>query len=180
MRTPYRVRAAVAAAGLLVVGAALAGCSSTVDGMATCPGCGTNSEPDFPTPRPTAPNGTPSIPTAAPGDGTLEPDATGLVFIETRSGATRCQISADTVGCESEFTEAPTIDGEQANGVEVSATGDNRWVLGNLGAIPTVSLDYATYYAVGWTIDAGTSGTRFTNDDTGHGMFVSTERVEFF
>ena len=84
------------------------------------------------------------------------------------------------MGCESEFTEAPTIDGEPANGVEVSATGDNRWVLGNLGAIPTVSLDYATYYAVGWTIDAGTSGTRFTNDDTGHGMFVSTERVEFF
>ncbi|MCX6480819.1 MAG: hypothetical protein NTY24_10640, partial [Mycobacterium sp.] len=83
MPAPYRVRAAIAAAGLLVVGAALAGCSSTVDGMATCPGCGTNSEPNFPTPRPTAPAETPSIPTTSPGDGTLAPDATGLVFIET-------------------------------------------------------------------------------------------------
>lgn len=179
MRTPHRLRAAVAVAGILVAGAALAGCSSTVDGVATCPGCGYNSEPEFPTTRPTAPTGTPSDP-SSPGTGTLEPDSSGLVFIETKSGSTRCQISADAVGCESEFTDSPTIDGEPANGVEVYATGDNRWVLGNLGAIPTVSLDYATYFALGWTIDAGTDGTRFTNDDTGHGMFVSTERVDFF
>ena len=38
----------------------------------------------------------------------------------------------------------------------------------------------ASYDAVGWTIDADSSGTRFTNAETGHGMFISTEAVEFF
>ena len=43
-----------------------------------------------------------------------------------------------------------------------------------------VSLDYRTYTAQGWTIDAGESGTRFTNDATGHGMFVAVEKVDVF
>ncbi len=34
-----------------------------------------------------------------------------------------------------------------------------QWVLGNLGAIPTVSIDCRTYEAQGWTIDATTDGT---------------------
>jgi len=164
---------AAAAACVVVASVALAGCSSTVDGVATCQGCGSGTEPDFPTTVTEAP-------TQTPGSDTLEPNTAGYVYIETSSGATRCQISADSVGCESEFTDSPTIDGAQANGVEVSANGDNRWVVGNLGAMPTVTLDYATYYAVGWTIEAGSDGTRFTNDETGHGMFVSTERVDFF
>ncbi|CKR05752.1 lipoprotein [Mycobacterium tuberculosis] len=49
-----------------------------------------------------------------------------------------------------------------------------------LGAIPTVSIDYRTYEAQGWTIDATTDGTRFTNNRTGHGMFVSIEKVDTF
>ena len=172
MRTSPARRAAAALGGVFVVAAALAGCSSTVDGVAICPGCSGGVEPEFPN----APTQTP----AEPGTSTLEPNAAGYVYIETQSGVTRCQISADTVGCESEFTDSPLVDGEPANGVEVSASGDNRWVLGNLGAMPTVTIDYTTYYAVGWTIEAGSDGTRFTNDETGHGMFVSTERVDFF
>ena len=81
---------------------------------------------------------------------------------------------ASAAGC------ATTVDGEPANGVEVSAGGSNRWVLGNLGAMPTITIGYATYSAVGWTIEANSSGTRFTNDQTGRGMFISTEAVEFF
>jgi len=172
VRTSLSRRAAAALGGVFVVAAALAGCSSTVDGVAICPGCSGGVEPEFPN----APTQTP----AEPGTSTLEPNAAGYVYIETQSGVTRCQISADTVGCESEFTDSPLVDGEPANGVEVSASGDNRWVLGNLGAMPTVTIDYTTYYAVGWTIEAGSDGTRFTNDETGHGMFVSTERVDFF
>ncbi len=179
------LRAGLAAACLLA--ALTAGCSSTTDGVATCPGCGTDAEPAFPTTRPstTAPSTPPTsdvpTPTQPPTGGqTLSPNANGYVYIETRSGVTRCQISADTVGCESQFTDSPTIDGEQANGVEVSASGSNRWVLGNLGAMPTTTIDYDTYQAVGWTIVADSSGTTFTNDGTGHGMFISTERVEFF
>lgn len=179
MRISHRARSFVALAWLLAAGVGAAGCSTTVDGAATCPGCGTATEPDFPTSRPTT--GVPST-TAAPPSGaeTLTPNASGYVYIETRSGITRCQISADTVGCESDFSDSPTINGERATGVEVSASGSNRWVVGNLGAMPTVTIGYATYQAVGWTIDADSSGTRFTNDTTGHGMFVSTEAVEFY
>jgi hypothetical protein len=182
------LRVGLAAACLLT--ALTAGCSTTTDGVAICPGCGTDAEPAFPTTRPstTAPSTPPtsasSVPTTTmqrPTGGTvLAPNANGYVYIETRSGLTRCQISADTVGCESEFTDSPTIDGQPANGVEISAGGSNRWVLGNLGAMPTTAIDYDTYQAVGWTIVADSTGTTFTNDGTGHGMFISTERVEFF
>lgn len=180
MRTHRRATTGIAVVWLLVAGAAAAGCSSTVDGVATCPGCGTAGEPEFPTPRPRPSESTAPTTTPAPGGETLSPNAAGYVYIETQSGLTRCQISADTVGCESQFSDAPTIGGEQATGVEVSADGGNRWVVGNLGAMPTVSIGYATYQAVGWTIEAGSDGTRFTNGATGHGMFVSTEGVEFF
>ena len=183
MRISNGVRAGLAAAWL-VTAALAAGCSTTVDGAATCPGCGNGSEPDFTTSRPTTSAPTPTAPstkTQPPaGAEILAPNANGYVYIETSSGKTRCQISAGTVGCESEFTDSPVIDGERATGVEVSAGGSNRWVVGNLGAMPTTTIDYATYSAVGWTIEAASSGTRFTNADTGHGMFVSTEGVEFF
>ena len=182
------LRVGLAAACLLT--ALVAGCSTTTEGVAICPGCGTDAEPAFPTTRPstTAPSTPPtsasSVPTTTtqrPTGGTvLAPNANGYVYIETRSGLTRCQISADTVGCESEFTDSPTIDGQPANGVEISAGGSNRWVLGNLGAMPTTAIDYDTYQAVGWTIVADSTGTTFTNDGTGHGMFISTEAVEFF
>lgn len=170
-------RAGVAAVWLLAAGAAATGCTTTIDGAASCPGCGNGTEPDFP--RPTAP---PTMPTQPPPDGSggLEPSDTGYVYIETKSGKTRCQISTDMVGCESDFTNAPLVEGQPANGAEVFANGDNRWILGNLGAIPTTPIDYATYHAVGWTIEADAGGTRFTNDETGHGMSISTEGVEFF
>ena len=186
MRISHGVRTGVRAgitATWLVTAVLAGGCSSTVDGAATCPGCGIGSEPDFPTSRPTtAPPAIapPSGPQPPAGAETLAPNANGYVYIETSSGKTRCQISAGTVGCESEFTDSPVIDGERATGVEVSAGGSNRWVVGNLGAMPTTTIDYATYSAVGWIIEAASSGTRFTNAGTGHGMFVSTEGVEFF
>lgn len=185
VRISNAVRVGVAVAWLVAAGAAAAGCSNTVDGRAMCPGCATGTEPDFPTGRPTAspptsPTPTSGVPLPPPGGQTLPPSASGYVYIETKSGLTRCQISADSVGCESEFKNSPQVNGEQANGVEVSAAGSVRWVVGNLGAIPTTTLNYATYQAVGWTIDAASDGTRFTNDSTGHGMFVSTDHVDAF
>jgi hypothetical protein len=179
------------AAALLATAAMTAACSTTVDGAATCPGCGTATEPEFPTTRPSGPEtsqppSTPSAPSSTPsqkpsgGGQTLPPNDNGYVYIETKSGKTRCQISADTVGCESDFSNSPVVDGQPANGVEVSSSGTNRWILGNLGAMPTTTIDYGTYSAVGWTIVADSTGTTFTNDGTGHGMFVSTERVDFF
>ncbi len=48
--------------------------------------------------------------------------------------------------------------GERANSIHITAGGSVQWVL-NLGAIPTVSIDYRTY-ELGLDLDA-TDGTRF-------------------
>jgi hypothetical protein len=44
-----------------------------------------------------------------------------------------------------------------------------------------VILNYGqTYDVQGWTILPSSDGTRFTNDGSGHGMFVSIENVYSF
>jgi len=54
----------------------------------------------------------------------LQPNESGRVFIETKSGQTRCQIDSDSVGCEAEFTNSPMQDDEHTKGVDVTASGD--------------------------------------------------------
>ncbi|MCW2652036.1 MAG: lpqJ [Mycobacterium sp.] len=180
---------------MLAVAVALtSACGSPIAGRPSCPGCGKQAEPSFPTTRPnvsppTSTSPPPSMTVAppsptltAPPDGAvaLAPDSQGVVFIQTKSGKTRCQISRHEVGCEAPFVNPPMRDGEPANGVKVTSGGELRWLVGNLGDIPAVTLDYQTYRAQGWTIAASGSGTRFTNDDTGHGMFVSIQAVNGF
>ena len=183
MRAPIHVRLTLAGAAIAAA-ATLASCSTITGGTAVCPGCGTNAEPNFPTKPPSVSSPTSTTapgPRPAPGGGnTLPTDSSGYVYIETKSGKTRCQLNSETVGCESEFTNAPEIEGEPANGVSVDSNGNLEWVLGNLGNIPTVTLDYGSYSATGWTIDANADGTRFTNDASGHGMFISVEGAESF
>jgi len=196
-----KVRRSLAGGSLLLVPllaspALINGCTSTIEGRpVAAPGAGPV-EPTFPTPRPSVTTPAPSTSaTAAPPPGPtgpaspttppagaipLPPDHNGYVFIETKSGVTRCQINTETVGCEAPFTNSPLQDGEHANGVSISAGGNVQWVLGNLGAIPTVTIDYKTYAAQGWTINATEDGTRFTNDRTHHGMFVSVDKVTTF
>jgi hypothetical protein len=176
----------VGAGAALLAGVVLvAGCSAVVDGRPVAsPGAGA-AEPSFPTPPPSIsrPAPTPKPPPKPPptsGAIPLPPNTNGYVFIETKSGKTRCQITTDNVGCEAEFLNSPLKDGARANGVNVSASGEIQWVLGNLGAIPTTTIDYRTYEAQGWTIAASIEGTRFTNNRTRHGMFVSLENVETF
>jgi hypothetical protein len=172
-------------AGLLICAALLGGCSSLIHGKpVAAPGAGA-AEPSMPKARPSVPSPAPprpATPTANPPAGPipLPPNQNGYVFIETKSGQTRCQINAEAVGCEAQFTNSPIQEGERANGVNVTASGSVQWVVGNLGDIPTVTIDYRTYDAEGWTIAASESGTRFTNQSTGHGMFVSVENVETF
>ena len=199
MRLSQRARWGLAGGSLLlspvlVSAMPVSGCSSSIEGRPVAsPGAGPT-EPTVPTPRPTpsspspstttspapGPPTTPASPTTPAGAIPLPPDQSGYVFIETKSGATRCQINKDSVGCEAPFINSPLQDGEHANGVSISAGGKVQWVLGNLGAIPTVTIDYKTYAAQGWTINATPEGTRFTNDQTGHGMFVSIDKVNTF
>lgn len=175
------------AAALLAAAALVAGCNTVTDGR---PESGSTdfTEPTVSTPRPTRTtpptSETPLVPQpstqnpAPPGD--QLPTENGYAYIETKSGKTRCQIDSGSVGCEAQFLNSPTVDGGPANGVSITADGQQTWVLGNLGDIPTVTIDYKTYRALGWTIDATESGTRFTNDATGHGMFVAIEKVDVF
>jgi hypothetical protein len=171
---------------MLAAGALLVGCQSTITGDPQ-PSAGSPTEPSFPTSRPTRsstpPSTTtvvPSSPAAAPPSGEPLAPQNGYVFIETKSGKTRCQISAAEVGCESAFTNAPVVNGVPANGIRLSAAGQVQWIVGNLGDIPVETIDYRTYSAEGWTIAADEDGTRFTNDGTGHGMFLSVSGVEVY
>ena len=169
-------------AGLLAVGALLAGCQSGTSGTPVT-SSESPTEPSFPTSRPSRPTAAPPSPSTtappAPGAEVLAPE-NGYVFIETKSGQTRCQLNEDEVGCEAQFTSSPMRDGVRTNGVRLTADGAVEWIVGNLGDIPVVTLDYRTYRAVGWTIVAAEDGTRFTNDRTGHGMFVSIEKVDAY
>jgi len=181
------MKATLLIACFLTAGALLVGCQSGTPGTpVTSPESPT--EPSYPTSRPTRPTAAPpktvtprpSTPTApTPGAEVLPPE-NGYVFVETKSGKTRCQLSEDEVGCEAQFTNSPMQDGVRANGVRLTADGAVEWIVGNLGDIPVVTLDYRTYRAVGWTIVAAEDGTRFTNDDTGRGMVVAVEGVETF
>jgi hypothetical protein len=181
MKARRIVACALAAVALLV------GCQSTVEGNPKA-STGSPTEPNFPTTRPSRSSTPPSTsstpssatPTAAPGPGEVLAPQNGYVFIETKSGKTRCQINTEEADCESAFTNAPEVNGFPANGVRLTANGKIEWISGNLGDIPVETLDYRTYSAQGWTIVAGEDGTRFTNDETGHGMFLSTSGVEVF
>ncbi|MHA7661712.1 hypothetical protein [Mycolicibacterium sp. HS_4_1] len=163
----------------------LAGCDGTTPGSPKS-GVPTGESPSASTPTPSSkairpvPVNPIPVPSAVPPTAQALAPQNGYVFIATKSGQTRCQLSKAEVDCESAFTNAPKLNGESANGVRVTAAGELSWVVGNLGAIPTVTIDYQTYSAVGWTILAGAEGTRFTNAGTGHGMFVSTASVKAF
>jgi hypothetical protein len=186
LRNLATMKARQFAACVIAAGAFVSGCQSTVPGTPE-PNAGSPTEPSFPTPKPS--RSAPSSPTAAvpasptgqppPGAQVLAPQ-NGYVFIETKSGKTRCQINADSVGCEAQFTNSPVVDGGQANGVNLTSDGQLKWILGNLGDIPVVTIDYRTYEAEGWTIVATEQGTRFTNDRTSHGMFVSIDKVDTY
>jgi hypothetical protein len=102
---------------VLTLAAVLTGCQTSIPGTpVTSPKSPT--EPSFPTsrPRPTAAPPktiTPAPPTstaAAPG-AEVPPPENGYVFIETKSGRTRCQLNEDEVGCEAQFTHSPVLDG---------------------------------------------------------------------
>jgi hypothetical protein len=167
--------------------ALLAGCDSTTGGKPT-PGTSTTPATSAGTTTPSAtassPRAVPINPTskgvvAPPGVQALTPQ-NGYVFITTKSGNTRCQVNTTQVGCESEFANAPQIDGETAHGVRVTNDGKLSWVSGNLGDIPAVTINYQTYSAMGWVISATADGTRFTNQSSGHGMFISTAGAQGF
>ncbi|OBF28164.1 hypothetical protein A5724_27430 [Mycobacterium sp. ACS1612] len=169
---------------VVALSAVLTGCQTITPGTAVI-NPNEPTEPSFSTSRPPRPTAappstlTPTSTAEPPGAQVLTPE-NGYVFIETKSGRTRCQLNEDEVDCEAQFTNPPVVGGIPATGVRVTTDGQINWVVGNLGDIPVVTLDYKTYSAVGWTVDAREDGTRFTNDRTGHGMNVAIDGVQAF
>lgn len=127
-------------------------------------------------------------------------------YVRTESGKVRCDVQADKVGCQylPGFPQAPVDppppcppppgtylrcggEGFHWDIANVTAGGAFSWMNGNLAAGGSASpqkdvvLNYGqTYHLQGWTISPNDDGTRFTNDGTGHGMFVSIENVAPF
>ena len=122
--------------------------------------------------------------------------------VRTESGRMRCYVNAKDVGhgggslvvCSTYgpdstgFPQAPVSGtaGFHYNLAEVTDTGAFNWEIGNIPGSPEaqakdITLNYGqTYHINGWTILPNVDGTRFTNDGTGHGMFVSIENVYSF
>jgi hypothetical protein len=75
---------------------------------------------------------------------------------------------------------------EQMNLAVVRGTGAFNWDIGNIpgsseAMAKDIVLNYGQAYHInGWTIVPNNDGTRFTNDATGHGMFVSIQDVHSF
>jgi hypothetical protein len=124
------------------------------------------------------------------------------VLVTTESGQTRCDVGAGDVVCQylPGFPQAPTDPAANCppppgtylrcsssihwDIADVSPAGAFRWTEGNIpGAHPEndVVLNYGQSYDMqGWAILPSSDGTQFTNDRTGHGMFVSIDNVNSF
>jgi hypothetical protein len=62
----------------------------------------------------------------------------------------------------------------------ITASGQFTWRTANLGSAPPGQPDIAvmngqTYHFQGWTIVPASEGITFTNDATGHGMFIGSD-----
>ncbi|RDH76925.1 hypothetical protein DVS77_19015 [Mycolicibacterium moriokaense] len=116
-------------------------------------------------------------------------DPNDYQYVRTVSGAVRCVISADHVGCERSsadgFPGAPKSQSGPGNWnvAGVDADGVFNWGEGNIGGVDAdqVTLTYGqTFHVKGWTVAPSFDGTRFTNDASGRGMFVSIQHVSPF
>ena len=135
--------------------------------------------------------------------------ADGGQYVRTQSGRVRCLVSASGVGtgakgpvviCAASSPMSPPFDqwensgflnapmgayGSRYHAAVVEAAGNFSFQDGgNIdGSQPgnDLVLNYGMSYSVqGWTINPGPDGTRFTNNATGHGMFVSIENTYGF
>ncbi len=126
-------------------------------------------------------------------------------YVRTQSGRVRCWVTATgamtgtnqpTVACEASGPTSPPWDQWENNGflqaplagpelhyacAVVDAAGAFTFLMANIGAAhpgDDLVLNYGkTYNIQGWTITSNPDGTRFVNDGTGHGMFVSIENT---
>ncbi len=115
---------------------------------------------------------------------TADPTAGHDAKVTTQTPQMLCEIGSDdadpgigpNVICQGSFVQAPADD-DQAF---VTASGQFSYRTANIGTggshAPYQTLEPdQTYRIQGWTIVTGDHGIRFTNDGTGHGMFIGTD-----
>ena len=116
-------------------------------------------------------------------------DPADYQYVRTETAAVRCVISAPHVGCERSSADGfPGSPKSQSgpgnfNVAGIDADGAFNWGEGNIGGVDAgeVTLLYGqTYHFKGWTVAPSFEGTRFTNDASGHGAFVSVGGVSPF
>jgi hypothetical protein len=118
------------------------------------------------------------------------PSAIADPSVRTQSGNTRCLVWPGSVVCQylPGFSQAPV---EPTSGIHwdlavVTSAGAFKWDNANIPGTSEVMandvvLNYGQIYRLNsWTISPSEDGTRFTNDSTGHGMFVSIDNVSPF
>ena len=142
-----------------------------------------------PTPGTASPGGPPMPPAARPPDNRT-PQASDSQYVLPPSGRYRCLVNSGAlheadVACEPSWINGQP--GRFAQGpvgavVTVNDQGVLSWHPGaNIGVgspSDRTSLQYGNTYEINvWTVVSGVDGTRFTNNATGHGMFVSIENV---
>jgi len=115
---------------------------------------------------------------------TADPTTGHDAKVNTQIPRMLCEIGSDdanpgvgpNVVCQGSFVRAPADD-DQAF---VTASGQFSYRSANIG----VGYDHApfdmlvpgqTYHIQGWAVVARNDGIRFTNDGTGHGMFVGSD-----
>jgi hypothetical protein len=111
-------------------------------------------------------------------------------LVRTQSGKLRCIIHTCHAACSPTgsliFAQAPVGSGgshDNVASVDSSRGFQLEWATADMPGNPAndTVLNYGqTYHLLGWTILPNSDGTRFTNDDTGHGMFVSIDNVYSF
>jgi hypothetical protein len=113
-----------------------------------------------------------------------DPTAGHDAKVNTQTPRMLCEIGSDdadpgigpNVICQGRFSEASS-DADQAF---VTASGQFSYRSANIGTGYNHSpfdtlVSGQTYHIQGWTIVASDNGVRFTNDGTGHGMFIGSD-----
>jgi hypothetical protein len=116
----------------------------------------------------------------------------GAQNVTTQSRQVRCMVNPHSVICQRDsiegFPNAPLDpDGYHMTQAIMDAGGPLHWNYANVPATDendpsrdTVLSYGQTFRFYGWTISPSFDGTRFTNDQTGHGIFVSIDGVSAF
>lgn len=121
-----------------------------------------------------------AVPGIASADEILPTGPNGVTYIRTESGRTLCGIQGDAVNCTVQFVNPPlTESGDVANSVTLDQNGKFSYLAADLGMtdpLHTVRYDQ-TYIANGWAVEAFDDGTRFTNNRTDEGFWVSVTDV---